>query len=280
MKKLLIFLVLGIFLFNLINAQIETNYYIFQDKVLVEYYFDEVSNLELKIPYDVDEPEINFDYDLEDFGSYKVIKVDSAKNLSIKYITKSMIDKSGKEYYFTSLNSLNFSQKVKLVLPESAVLVEQGIFFPNSDLITSNGRNIILEWNNYSERQIIISYEFVEATNFFLFIVFSFLILVFLFYILFQRKIFKKNLREIKKKEKSPKAIKKENLTLNLFEDEKRIIEYLLSKKKNESWTKEILKDLGITKVKLSRKLRSLEHKELIKKIPYGNSNKIRLVKR
>ena len=46
-----------------------------------------------------------------------------------------------------------------------------------------------------------------------------------------------------------------------------------------EAWTKEILKEIGISKVKLSRKIRSLEKKELIKKVPYGNENKIKLTK-
>ena len=70
-----------------------------------------------------------------------------------------------------------------------------------------------------------------------------------------------------------------EEVTKNLFEDEKRIVEYLLKKKGKESWTKEIVRDLGISKVKLSRKLRSLEKKEIIKKIPYGNENKVRVLK-
>ena len=37
---------------------------------------------------------------------------------------------------------------------------------------------------------------------------------------------------------------KKEDLTKNLYEDEKKIVEFLLTKKKNESWTKEIAKSL------------------------------------
>ena len=97
-------------------------------------------------------------------------------------------------------------------------------------------------------------------------------------YILFERKKYKKRLKKVQIKNKT--EISKEGFTKNLFEDEKKIVEYLLNKKGNESWTKEILKDLEISKVKLSRKLRSLEQKEIIKRIPYGNENRIRLLKK
>ena len=102
--------------------------------------------------------------------------------------------------------------------------------------------------------------------------------LIFLIYILFERKKYKKRLKKVQIKNKT--EISKEGFTKNLFEDEKKIVEYLLNKKGNESWTKEILKDLEISKVKLSRKLRSLEQKEIIKRIPYGNENRIRLLKK
>lgn len=259
-------LILGIFLLSLASAQIETNYYIYQNKVLVEYYFDSVSDLELRIPYDVGEPEVNSEYELEDLGNYYLLKINSAENLSVKYITESMIDKVKNKFYFTSKNYLGDSQKVKLVLPESAVLVQEGIVFPEPDSISSDGRSIILEWDDYNDEQIVINYEFVKDNIFIFYIIILILILFFIGYLIFQKKI-------------KGKPKKHKDLTRNLFEDEKKIIEYLLDKK-DEVWTKEILKDLSISKIKLSRKLRSLEQKELIKKIPYGNENKIKLIKK
>jgi uncharacterized membrane protein len=72
--------------------------------------------------------------------------------------------------------------------------------------------------------------------------------------------------------------IKKGELTRNLFEEEKKIVEYLVSRKNGESWTKEVARDLNIPKVRLSRKLRNLEQKGLIKRTPYGNENRIKLI--
>ena len=64
-----------------------------------------------------------------------------------------------------------------------------------------------------------------------------------------------------------------------MFKDEKKIIELLLKKKDHSSWTKNLVKESGLTKVKLSRTLRKLEEKNLIEKMPYGNENLIKLKK-
>ena len=284
MKKQIIFLFFGIILIFLAFAgtisavNIETDYYISQEKVLVRHFLDSTSDLELRLPKDFSNLEINSEYKLEEFSKYYLIKINSANNLSISYLTQSMIDKSKDRYSFVSRNYLNESQNVRLVLPESAILLEEGLIFPEPDLISSDGRSIILTWKDYNEKQIIVDYEFLDDNNLIYYLIFGFLTLIFLMYILFERKKYKKRLKKVQIKNKT--EISKEGFTKNLFEDEKKIVEYLLNKKGNESWTKEILKDLEISKVKLSRKLRSLEQKEIIKRIPYGNENRIRLLKK
>ncbi|MDP2672783.1 MAG: hypothetical protein Q8O84_03145 [Nanoarchaeota archaeon] len=280
MKKTFVFLVFAlffIFLAGTISAIIETDYYIHEKNVLVRHSFDSASELELRLPKDFAALEINSEYKLEEFSKYFLIKINSTENFSISYITQSMVDKSKDRYSFISRNYLNKMQDVRLVLPESAVLLEEGLVFPEPDLISSDGRSIILEWSDYNEKQIIVDYEFLED-NFIYYLIFGFLILVFLIYLFFEKKKHKKRLKKVQIKNK--RELSKERFTENLFEDEKKIVEYLLGKKNNEAWTKEILRDAGITKVKLSRKLRSLEQKEIIKKIPYGNENKIRILKK
>lgn len=278
-KKVLVFALFFIFLVGTISAtNVETDYYIYEKSVLVRHFFDSASDLELRLPKDFSALEINSEYELEEFSKYDLIKINSADNLSIKYITQSMVDKSKDRYSFVSRNYLNKMQNVRLVLPESVVLSEEGLVFPEPDLISSDGRSIILEWSDYNEKQIIIDYEFLKDKKFVYYLVFGFLILIFLTYLLFERKKHKKSLKKVQIKNK--REISKESFTKNLFEDEKKIVEYLLGKKNNEAWTKEIMRDLGISKVKLSRKLRSLEQKEIIKKIPYGNENKIRVLKK
>ena len=266
-------------------AQIYAEYQIVDKTVVVKLIFEEVSDLKLKIPYDVKALELNVEnYKIEDFENYKLLYVNYAKNLSIKYLTKSFIESSGGRYFFVMENPFVEKADVKVYLPESAILGEKILVFPEGADIDSDGRRIILEWADYNDEQILVGYEFVEKDLLIFYIIIGILIIIlFSGYLLEKRKL-KNEIQKIRKisKEKNMKSMKKgeEAITRNLIEDEKRIAEYLLNKKDNESWTKEIMKDLGISKVKLSRKLRSLEQKEIIKKIPYGNENKIKLIRK
>ncbi|MBI2057081.1 hypothetical protein HYT91_02385, partial [Candidatus Pacearchaeota archaeon] len=134
MKKHFVFLAFALFFLSLISlvsaANIETNYYIYNEKVLVKHYFDSVSDLELRLPKDFSALEINSEYQLEEADNFFLIKINSTDNLSIRYITQSMVDKSKDRYSFTSRNYLNEIQNVRLVIPESAVLLEDGLVFP------------------------------------------------------------------------------------------------------------------------------------------------------
>ena len=283
MKKysiFLIFLLFFIFLAGTTSAAIETDYYIYQDKVLVKYSFEkEVLDLKLKIPKDFDKLEANSEYQLEEFKDYFLIKVNSAENLSIKYITKSMGDKSGNKFYFTSRNYLDMPQKIKLVLPESAVLSENGLLFPEPDLISSDGRSIILNWENYNEKQIIVDYEFVKKKNFIFYILILIIVLAFISYLIFQRKILKKKIQKLKGRAKRNKKIKSKSEIIeeHLVESEKIIINELKKAEKNQLWQKQLQTQTGFSKAKLSRTIRNLESRNLIQKIPMGNTNKIKL---
>jgi uncharacterized membrane protein len=52
-----------------------------------------------------------------------------------------------------------------------------------------------------------------------------------------------------------------------------------MKKKNNECWTKELVKELGIPKVRVSRKIRSLSEKGILSKEKFGNENRIILNK-
>lgn len=286
----MVFLMIFGFIFSLnfiVGAGIQADYKIIGEKVLVELKFDSISDLELRIPYDIEAFEINTgdysvgEYSVEDFGNYKVFSVGSAQNLVIKYITETMVDKAKNKYFFISKNYFDGVVDVTLSLPEAFILSEQRLLFPEPDNISTDGRKIILTWNEYDDEQILVSYEFLEKGDLVFYIIIGVLIFIIIIFYFFQKKRFEKEVKKVKEKTKAKKKGKKkfEEITKNLFEDEKRIVEFLLKKKKKESWTKELVKGLGISKVKLSRKLKSLEKKEVIKKIPYGNENKIRLLK-
>ena len=154
--------------------------------------------MKLRIPKDFANLEINSEYKLEEFANYYLIKINSTDNFSISYITQSMVDKSNDRYFFVLRNYLNESQNIRLVLPESAVLLEEGIVSPEPDLISSDGRSVIFMWKDYNEKQIVVDYEFLEDKNFIYYLVFGFLILVFLVYILSERKKHKKILKKFK----------------------------------------------------------------------------------
>ncbi|MFH1585233.1 MAG: hypothetical protein ABIB79_00515 [archaeon] len=278
-KKWFIFVLILLNL-SFISAAHSTNYTIVAEKVLVEMEFDKVSNLKLEIPYDASALEVNAPYTIGESGSYNTIDVTYAENLKIKYLSKSFIDKSKDSTFFIARNKVDESCSVTLYLPEGAILTEPRLVSPAEDELITDGHRVILKWNELIDTQIVVSYGFVKSDIFALYLIIIFLII----YIIAFTLLNKIKLRKKEKKAKKEKKIKKseesnvEDLTKNLFDDEKKIVEYLSKKKGKECWTKELVKDLDISKVKLSRKIRSLEQKELIKRIPYGNENRIRLI--
>jgi len=170
-----------------------------------------------------------------------------------------LIEKSGSTYYFI-LNGILAGEDIELILPEGAILTEEKIITPSETTIKTNGRQIIINWDNIQSDNIIVLYELPRNNSNYLYYFGGLIVIIAAIYYIYFLKIMK------------PKK-----LTRNLLVDEKRIIKYLTKKKGHEAWTKEISKDLEISKVRLSRKLRSLNAKELIRKIPYGNENKIKL---
>ncbi len=263
------------------NAEISAEYTIVEKTVIVKISFKNVSNLKLKIPYDSKAIEANREYEIKSFENYKLIKVASAEDLVIKYITKSPIEISKDKYFFIIENPFKEKADIRIYLPESAVLGEKKLIFPQPSRIWTDGRRIIIDWKNLEEENILVEYEFIEKGNYLFYVVLSILITFVIVLYNHEKKKLNSKIQQIKKKAKEKKKPSAESsqITKNLIEDEKRIVEFLLKKKDNECWTKEIIKELGISKVKLSRKLRSLEQKEIIKKIPYGNENRIKLIK-
>ncbi|MEK6844868.1 MAG: hypothetical protein AABX44_01295 [Nanoarchaeota archaeon] len=297
MKKFFGFVLFFIFLIGIISATIETNYYIYEKKVLVRHSFDldnfsqestdqisnlsfdSTSNLELQLPKDFSNLEINSEYKLEEFSKYYLIKINSTDNLYIKYITQSMVDKSKNKYSFVSRNYLNQMQNIRLVLPESAVLLEDGLVFPEPDLISSDGRSVIITWNDYDENQIIVDYEFLKDKKIIWYFMILVIILIFVSYLIFQRKIFKKKIEKIKSKNNKSKKTntKSKAIEEHLIESEKAVISELKKAEKNQLWQKQLQTKIGFSKAKLSRVIRNLESRNLIQKIPLGNTNKIKL---
>ncbi|MFW5846757.1 MAG: helix-turn-helix transcriptional regulator [Nanoarchaeota archaeon] len=266
----------------LIISQVDIDYYIIQNKVLVELNVNNSQGIELEIPINSRIDDTNLEkseYQIIEKDNKKIIKFNEKENFYFKYITGFYIEETLKINYFQVKNPLNKKSNVTLYLSEGFNLNRKGILFPQPEEITSDGKRIILKWNNFEEEQIIVAYNKISSQDVFIYYVVALIIfLIFIIYF-FQIQKYKKQIKKIQTRKKRERKKQEREITKNLVKDEKRIIEYLLDKKNKESWTKEIVKDLGIGKVKLTRKLRNLEEKGLIKKIPYGNENKIILKK-
>jgi uncharacterized membrane protein len=264
------------------------DYQVIKDKVLVEMSLDRVEDFSYRLPYGYSVLSVNVNYDIEDSDSYEMLEISSGENVEISYVTDALIEKTSDKSFFIVKNQLPFESDVRVFLPEGAVLSERGerLVVPDPDGMETDGRRVILSWNSFNESEIVAAYEFVGGMSVWVFVVIVvlFVIAFVASYLVREKKFMRKLRREIEaargiSKKKKAGQVKKE-LTRNLFGEEKKIIEYLMDKKGHECWTKEIVRELGISKVRLSRKLRNLEQKELIKRIPYGNENRIRLVKK
>jgi len=282
MKRSLI-LIAVLLLIPMVSAVDSASYQIVADRTLVEFNFDSVENLELRLPFDAVALESNVQYETEDFESYKILKISSGSNVNIKYITDSFVEKSGSRFFFIARNPGVSGAGISLILPEGAVLddSENALVVPKADEITSDGRSVILVWNNFSDEEIVVSYEFVGGSRVIVWILAALIAALIVFHF-FQARRTREKIEAVKRSFRSEKRsrenVKKER-TMNLFGEEKQIVEYLLNRKGRTCWTKEIVRDLGISKVRLSRRLRNLEQKGLIQRTPHGNENRIELKK-
>jgi uncharacterized membrane protein len=80
-----------------------------------------------------------------------------------------------------------------------------------------------------------------------------------------------------KEARKKSRGSRKKMVSLNLFGDEKNIVEFLMTRKGKRCWTKELVRELGISKVRVSRKIRSLLEKGIIERENFGKENRISL---
>jgi len=175
------------------------------------------------------------------------------------------LEKTNFGYYF--VKRLNASENfdsfiIKLNLDYGVVARTQEIFPGNYKTVT-DGQTISLMWiySNVSKGQDFAFFVALEdknksSYNWIYFIIIILLILGGLF-------IFK--------------YMKNKSNENYLLDDEKKVIRLLKKADKKELWQKNIQISLGISKAKLSRLIRNLESRGLIKKISFGNANKIRL---
>jgi len=280
--KFIQFLVLLLLIIpSVLAADIDTyslDYTIISDKISVKTtieFQESQTNLELTLPQDakaIEVKELNFET-IELSDSIKLIIQNQEFNIvELQYITESLVEKSTDYFFITDLSNIEANNiNIKLTLPEKAILKypltsNQASIIPSTSKVTTDGKSIMIQWDKSDliSKTILVIYNQEESNSILLFILIPILIIaIALFFIKLK-----------------PKAIKQKSsekdITKNLFEEEKKIVEVLLENKEG-IWQKQLQLKTGLTKVKLSRKIRNLEEKGVLEKIPYGNTNKIRL---
>ncbi len=284
--KIIILFILPLIVFNALSIQsqekistIDTidNYNVtinIIDKIaLVEYDLkrDIEGMISLKIPEDAKITDISYnEYEFKN----GILKLNINKNLKLKFLTKEIIKKSDNYYVLYAINDPYYIKNLnlKVVLPEYAVLDKKENVYPSTK-ISTNGINIILEWNkkNLDEKESFAIFAIFRkpSNNFWLLMTIIFAIVAILAGYIFQKfKI------ENAKKSKEKKELKLKEL--HLVESELLLIKKL-KKLGGEAWQKKLQIESGFSKAKLCRIIRNLEERGLIKKIPLGNTNKIKL---
>ncbi|MBN2141720.1 hypothetical protein JW711_00165 [Candidatus Woesearchaeota archaeon] len=293
-------------------AEYSADYDIIGDQVLVTVYvaFNEAGDYFVwGLPYDARQIETGgIPYSILDLGDSKaMVTNESLDEIEFSYVTSGLIEKTSSRYFIADFSKIEAPRISVLVkLPEEATLKyplgsERLSVIPKTSDVTTDGQRIIIHWNEddfAANKAAMIIYDLHE-TSWLTHLGFVLLIIVVAFaasyFILRGGKSAKPSevrasAREVdidtaKEEEKAEaaeekrKAKEQTQLTRNLFEDEKKIIEVLFKADRQELWQKQLEVRTGIPKVRLSRKLRSLEAKGLIEKIPYGNTNHIRLRK-
>lgn len=309
MKKLYFLLVIVILLSSYSFAQDSEGLFLKYDleensaNVLIEVSLLNNKTFEVKLPIDSKEINANEPFIQKTYKEYILLIFNDSKTekITINYITTAVIENNKNSFFILDL--LMFKTKnisLEVTLPKEATLKyslesPKPSIFPLTDKIQTNGQRITLFWDELllkDKETVLVIYKLSQKPKDLLIIlgIISFSLLIFLFILV--KKITRKNLplqtrstqnssssvflnASLEEQESSQLA---RDLTKNLFDDEKQIILALLECKERELWQKELQQKMGISKVKLSRRLRNLNQKGLIESIPYGNTNKIRLI--
>ncbi len=273
------------------HGSYSADYAVGEGKIFADLAFDffgNVTSFEWPIPSDSAEIKTSPQYSESTNGTERTILKFQGKpfqRVSIKYVTASFLESTRADKLFIlDLSDVGFS-KISLTvrLPEKAALKysldsPRSSVIPKASEVSTDGKRIILHWDEndvLSTKSVLVIYEPGKASGTAtIALALSFLVVLFISgwaIVYFMRKA--RISSEAPHIDTSPSE-----LTRNLLDEEKAIMR-LLAASKDWLWQKQLETGTGLSKVRLSRKLRDLEQKGLIEKIPYGNANRIRLKK-
>lgn len=211
----------------------------------------------------------NFYQEFNQVSGKLVVKQNISGNYS-SYVDSSSLDKTSKGYVFIKKISFsnNFDEaQIKLNL-EQGFIVNTQEAYPSNYVLETDGQTISLIWKfeNVKSGDNFAIFVGIEdsSSNFnwiiILVIVIVLVLLVGAWFLIKNKDIFKQSTEKFEQ---------------HLLDAEKRVIEELKKADRNELWQKQLQLKMDFSKAKLSRVIRNLEARGLVKKIPMGNTNKI-----
>lgn len=219
--------------------------------------------------------------------SFTLSKLDEHKQVSIplsresheikiNYLTSSFLENAKYSYFLGVIRTTHPTDVLtaSLTLPETALLARPLNAFnppisPSPFIIETTGRQITIKWaeENVEPKDIFSMFVvYDEDKSLFRYVLIGSIIilafgLMFYFY-------------NIHKKTKYAQ----DTSFSHLLESEQAIVHALLKTKNHTMWQKELQIAVKFTKSKLSRTINNMEMRHLVKKIPYGSTNKIELI--
>ena len=282
-------LTLTILMLTPIVLSIDTHsvsYTIDDDVVKVKHTITTSNSINLLIPEDAYNFEVFVNEKIGEFTlsrteNYKQILIPSltdSKEIIIAYTTSSFLEKGKKSYFTGTIRTTQKTNKlsVYLILPEKAPLARplnalNPPVSPKPLSVGTTGRQIIINWvkENVEPGDVFSMFVVYDGRNVNLwYFIIGFITLIIISGIIY---FYKKNKQE--------DTISKTSFP-HLLEPEQLVVKALIRAKDNTMWQKELQIAVGFTKSKLSRTIRNMEQRDLVKKIPYGTTNKIELIKK
>ena len=229
----------------------------------------------------------SYNLEFNQIGKQLVIKENINEIQTKNYVDSESMNSAGNEIYF--IKKINFPDnfdkaEIKLNL-EKGIVVKPEEIFPTDYKIESDGQTLSIIWklNSVKKSEVLAFFVTLENINrsYIIFYLISGIIVILVIgyfaYKKFSKQSTKQKSAKIKTKHKSKQEKKKEEYDF-LLDTEKKVINELKKADRNELWQKQIQNATGFSKAKVSRLIRTLEARGLIKKISFGNTNKIRLI--
>lgn len=205
----------------------------------------------------------------QEYSLDKDIITIKSNQAEISYLTEEALQKSGEGFYFVEKIKFNFDVDVVILkfTLDTGHFLDKEMTFPPVSSMETDGRQISAIWRlndikKGDDLPIFLQIGYSESADFSLLVLIGIIfiaIAIYLFYHFYQKKS------------------KKEDIDRHLMESEKMIIQELKKADRGELWQKRLQLNTNFSKAKISRLIRNLEQRNLIEKIPFGNTNKVRL---